>query len=69
MLAALAAVFLIYYLGNANGMQKCQKNMAEQNIQKQSEIIQIQEAINEEVVHTNTDDIRYFLFQNYTIAD
>ena len=71
LLAAMAAVlmFCLYYAGFLNGQQKCQKNVAQNNIQMQSEIIKLREVVNAETIHRGTDDIRRRLYEAYTIAD
>ena len=70
-LAAMAAVlmFCLYYAGFLNGQQKCQKNVAQNNVQQQMDLIYIKEQINAEVITVGTDDIRKRLHEKYTIAD
>lgn len=70
-LAAMAAVlmFCLYYAGFLNGQQKCQKNVAQNNVQQQMDLIYIKEQINAEVITAGTDDIRKRLHEKYTIAD
>ena len=70
-LAAMAAVliFCLYYAGFSNGQQKCQKNVIQNNVQQQMDLIYIKEQINAEVITAGTDDIRRCLQQKYTIAD
>ena len=70
-LAAMTAVlmFCVYYAGILNGQQKCQRIVAQNNIQMQSEIIKLREVVNAETVHRGTDDIRRRLYEAYTIAD
>ena len=70
-LAAMAAVlmFCLYYAGFLNGQQKCQKNVAQNNVQQQMDLIYIKEQINAEVITAGTDDIRRRLYEAYTIAD
>ncbi len=71
MLAAIAAVFMfcVYYAGLSNGQQKCQKNVAQNNVQQQMDLIYLKEQINAEVITADTDDIRRRLYEKYTIAD
>jgi hypothetical protein len=68
-LATLVAFLFMFFAGHNNGMQKCQKNVTQNALQQQSEIIQIKEKINAETVASRTDDIRKCLRQKYTIAD
>ncbi len=67
--AMLVAFGFVFVAGRNNGMQKCQKNVTQNALQQQSEIIQIKEKINAETVASRTDDIRKCLRQKYTIAD
>ena len=69
-IGAMLVVFgFVFVSGRNNGMQKCQKNVTQNALQQQSEIIQIKEKINAETVASRTDDIRQRLHQKYTIAD
>lgn len=67
--AILVALGFVFMAGRNNGMQKCQKNVTQNVLQQQSEIIQIKEKVNAETVASRTDDIRRCLRQKYTIAD
>ena len=67
--AILVALGFVFVAGRNNGMQKCQKNVTQNVLQQQSEIIQIKEKVNAEIVASRTDDIRQRLYQKYTIAD
>ena len=67
--AILVALGFVFVAGRNNGMQKCQKNVTQNVLQQQSEIIQIKEKVNAEIVASRTDDIRQRLHQKYTIAD
>ena len=67
--AILVALVFVFMAGRNNGMQKCQKNVTQNVLQQQSEIIQIKEKVNAETVASRTDDIRRCLRQKYTIAD
>ena len=67
--AILVALGFVFMAGRNNGMQKCQKNVTQNVLQQQSEIIQIKEKVNAETVASRTDDIRKCLHQKYTIAD
>lgn len=67
--AMLIAFLFVFFAGHNNGMKKCQKNVTQNALQQQSEIIQIKEKINAETVASRTDDIRKCLRQKYTIAD
>jgi hypothetical protein len=60
---------LCFGQGGQNGLQKCQKNNAQNILNEQVDLIQIKEKVNAAVISTGTDDIRRCLQQKYTIAD
>ena len=67
--ATLVAFWFVFWAGGQNGLQKCQKNNAQDILKEQIDLIQIKEKVNAAVISTGTDDIRRSLQQKYTIAD
>lgn len=67
--ATLVAFLLVFWAGGQNGLQKCQKNNAQDILKEQIDLIQIKEKVNAAVISTGTDDIRRCLQHKYTIAD
>ncbi|MBR4892013.1 MAG: hypothetical protein IKZ34_02415 [Alphaproteobacteria bacterium] len=68
-LAVFAALFFAYLAGISKGVQKCQKDVAYNNVKQQMELIQAKEQVNAETVTVGTGVIRERLYQKYTIAD
>lgn len=58
-----------YWAGGRAMRHGSEINTAQGVVQQQSEIFNIQEKVNEEVIHCGTDDVRRILRQRYTIAE
>lgn len=66
---AVVLVVMVYLAGMHAGYERAKRILNQTNIEKQTQIIKIQEKINEDSVNRATDDIRSILRKKYTIAD
>lgn len=69
MLIGFGVLICVYIFGIYSGYQKCNAKVATQTNNQQSQVIEIQRKVNEEVFNRGVNDIRNVLHRKYTIAD
>ena len=69
LLFCLVVMLFVYFAGMHAGYERAIRKISTENTEKQTQIIKIQENVNEDVVNRTTGDIRRILRQKYTIAD
>ena len=58
-----------YWAGGRAMRYGCEMQSVQGAVQQQSEIFNIQEKVNEEIIRRGADDVRRVLRQKYTIAE
>lgn len=70
LLAACVVIVLgAYWCGWRVATEQCQRMQVDAVVQKQIQILKIQEKVNAEVLNRGADDIRRILRAQYTIAE
>lgn len=64
-----AVLIAVYVAGIRIGGAKCRTNAMAQSMNTYVQLLKNKEKINENVLHTNLDDIRRWLREKYTIAE
>lgn len=66
---AVCVIFIAFFVGRNSGVDACIGQSSALATQQQSDLINLERGIDEEIFHAATDDIRHSLREKYTIAE
>ena len=69
LVAVVVVIVGAYWSGWRVATERCQRTVVDATVQKQNQIMKMQERVNAEVFNRGVDDIRRILRAQYTIAE